>query len=111
MIKVAKLVSQEFVIGRYIDNLLTNVALINFTTNPVTGESGVKVVPYMSPIVQSFAKIITYDKIIYMEDAPQQLQASYLEMIKLILEKIKAEQEKQKDQETQNGSDGVSENN
>lgn len=87
MIKIAKLVSHEFVIGRYVDTLLTNVALITFNANTMTGEQGIKIVPYMHPVTSSLAKIIPVEKVIYMEDAPPQLQGSYLEMIKTILEK------------------------
>jgi len=88
MIKLAKLVSQEFVIGRHIDNVLTNVASVQFNTNAMTGEQGLKIIPYMAPITQSLAKILTTDKIIWMEDAPQQLQISYLEMLKVMLQKV-----------------------
>ena len=103
MIKLCKLVSNEFVIGRFIDNLLTNVAAIRFDANPHTGEQGLKIIPYMYPITQSLAKIITIDKVIYMEDAPQQMQISYLEMIKTILQKIEVSK-----LENNDGSNGVS---
>lgn len=99
MIKLAKLVSQEFVIGRHIDNVLTNVAAIQFNTNTTTGEQGLKIVPYMTPITQSLAKIIPADKIIWMEDAPQQLQISYLEMLKVMLQKIEDANKAQEAQE------------
>jgi len=98
MIKLAKLVSHEFVVGRHVDNLLTNVALVTFNSNTVSGEQGIRIVPYMHPITASLAKIIPAEKVIYMEDAPQQLQGSYLEMIKNILEKA---------QENANGQNGV----
>ena len=44
-------------------------------------------------------------KIIYMEDAPKQLQISYLEMIKTILQNS----EEQRQQEQPDGQDGISE--
>ncbi len=106
MIKLCKLVSNEFVIGRFIDTLLTNVAVVRFESNPHTGEQGLKMLPYMYPITQSLAKIITIDKVMYMEDAPQQMQISYLEMIKTILQKIEGSK-----LENDNGSNGVSETN
>jgi len=106
MIKIAKLVSQEFVICRFIDNLLTNVALIRFDSNPHTGEQGLKIIPYMYPISQSLAKIITFDKVMYMEDAPHQIQISYLEMIKTMLKKIEDSKS-----ENINGQNGISETN
>ncbi len=99
MIKIAKLVSQEFVIGRSIDNLFANVAKITFVADQNTGAQNIKLVPYMHPITNSMAKIITAEKIIYMEDAPTQLQASYLEMIKSIIEQS---------QENQNGPNAIS---
>jgi len=103
MIKLCKLVTNEFVIGRFIDNLLTNVASVRFDSNPHTGEQGIKILPYMYPITQSLAKIITFDKIIYLEDAPQQMQISYLDMIKVILQKIELQ-----NQEKNNESNGFS---
>jgi len=102
MIKLAKLVSEEFVVGRSIDNLFANVAKITFVADQNTGVQSIKLVPYMHPITNSMAKIITAEKIIYMEDAPSQLQASYLEMIKSIIEK---------GQENINGQDGISKDN
>lgn len=101
MIKLAKLVSHEFVIGRHIDNVLTNAALVLFNADATTGQPGIKIVPYMHPITTSVAKIITAEKIIYMEDAPQQLQVSYLEMIKQIIAQSQA-------QENDNGPNGIS---
>ena len=100
MIKLAKLVSQEFVIGRHVDNILTNVAALNFNTNATTGEQGLKIVPYMAPVTQSLAKLVAPEKIIWMEEAPQQLQISYLELIKSMLKQVEemnaaAEKEKQ----------------
>jgi len=105
MIKTAKLVSGEFIIGKHVDNVLTNVALVAFQSNPTTGEQKINLMPYMHPISSSLAKIITFEKIIYMEDAPKQLQISYLEMIKSIIQ----QGEEQRQEQSNEGQNAISE--
>lgn len=104
MIKIAKLISREFVIGNFVDNFLTNVALISFDSNQLTGQQNLKLIPYMFPLTTGLVKIMPIDKVICMEDAPQRLQISYLEMIKDIIKTSSGQPP-----EIINGSNGISE--
>ena len=92
MIILSKLTTGEFVVGRHVDNLLTNVALIQFNVNSMSGESGIKLVPYMHPIIPALAKIIPADKIMAMEPAPNQIQVAYLELIKTLMQNMQSQQ-------------------
>jgi len=99
IIKVAKLITSEFIIGRIIENLLTNVLLIKFNINSVTGEVTKTLVPYMSPISSTIGHIISLDKVICMESASEELILSYINILKSIIDN----QEKKSENVKQNG--------
>ncbi len=87
MIKIAKLVSGEFVIGNLLELNLTNVMLIRFSIDPKSGAITENLVPYMAPISDSLGKFISSDKVISFDDAPNNLQLKYLQYIKEIIDK------------------------
>lgn len=103
-IKIAKLISSEFIIGRMIENILTNILLIKFNVNSITGEISKSLVPYMSPITTSIGHIISLDKVITLESASEDLIGIYVNFLKSVL----TAQEKNIENDKQNG---VSENN
>jgi|GEM_PF-4346012 len=102
MIVLAKLVSQEFVVGKATDNVLTNVALVTFQQS-VTAQSSIKLVPYMHPLTADLCKIMPIDRVMCSVPAPEQLTIAYLNIIKEILENS---QEKSNDDNEQNGISG-----
>lgn len=104
MLKIAKLVSGEFVVGKYVDNYLSNIMLIHFSVNPKQGTVIKNLVPYMSPLSNSIGKLITNDKIIVVEDAPEDIQLQYLSMLQELIETIKRNQ----NGEINNGPDAIS---
>lgn len=91
MIKVAKLVTGEFVIGNMMDLNLTNVMLIRFTVDQRTGIVTKTLLPYMTPISNSLGKVITSDKIITFEDAPKEIQVLYLQSMQEIISNVKGD--------------------
>ncbi len=112
MIKVAKLVTGEFVVGNMIDFNLTNVMMIRFTIDQRSGTVTKNLIPYMSPISNSLGRLITSDKIVTFDDAPQDIQLIYLQNIQEIISNNKGERDLGKlteDRKQENiGPDGVS---
>lgn len=84
-IKIAKLVSSEFIIGRVVENILTNILLIKFNVNSITGEVTKILAPYMAPLTTSIGHIISLDKTIVIESAPEELIIQYVNFLKNIL--------------------------
>lgn len=100
-IKVAKLISSEFIIGRLVENILTNILLIKFNVNSITGDLSKTLIPYMSPLTSSIGHIISIDKVITMETASEELIGIYVNFLKSILS---AQEKRTEDAK----SDGVS---
>jgi len=106
-IKIAKLITSEFIIARLIENMLTNIVLIKFNINQLSGDITKVLVPYMSPLTTSVGHIIPIDKVITMESANDELIGLYVNFLKNILSQEQSKLEKEKNAE----SDGVSESN
>jgi len=98
MIKLAKLVSSEFIIGRLVENILTNILLIKFHINPTTGEISKVLTPYMAPLTTSIGHIISLDKIIVIESAPEELIIQYVNFLKSMISSQEKKLEESKDQ-------------
>jgi len=94
MIKLAKLVSGEFVVGTAMDNCLTNVLKIQFSSNPIDGTMSRTLLPYMHPIVNNVGKLITYDKVILVQDAPLDIQKEYLLVMQQALKSLETKEQK-----------------
>lgn len=111
MIKVAKLVTGEFVIGNMMDFNLTNVMIVRFSVDQRSGIITKNLIPYMSPLSDSVGKLITSDKIVAFDDAPQDIQLTYLQSMQEIISNIKGEGNLGKPTEPRNkenaGPDGV----
>ena len=105
MIKVAKLVSGEFVIGSMMELNLTNVMLIRFNIDQKSGIINRTLLPYMSPLSDSLGKLITSDKIMAFDIAPQELQIQYLQYMQTFLQNVKGVIDK--DGEKNIGQNGV----
>jgi hypothetical protein len=84
-IKIAKLISSEFIIGRLVENILTNILLIKFNVNSLSGELSKSLIPYMSPLTTSIGHIISLDKVITMETASEELIGIYVNFLKSVL--------------------------
>jgi len=108
-IKLAKLVSSEFIIGRLVENILTNILLIKFNINPTTGEVSKVFAPYMAPLTNSIGHVISLDKIIVIEPATDELIVQYVNFLKSILALQEKKLEESKDQNVE--SNGVSKDN
>lgn len=89
MIKLAKLVSREFIIGQMINNVFTNVYLVQFQADSTSGQVVPKLSPYMHPLDNSLGHIIPADKIITLCDCPAQLTQLYAIKIQAYIEEIK----------------------
>lgn len=86
-LKVAKLVSGEFVIGRELSNgMLVNVFKINISFDQITGQPNINIIPYMFPINSNLDYFIGLDKVICMDNADQKLQELYVQHITSILQ-------------------------
>lgn len=106
-IKIAKLVTGEFVIARLIENMLTNILLIKFNINQITGDVSKMLVPYMSPLSTSVGHIISFDKVMSIESATDDLIGAYVNFLKTLLSQEQNKEDKDKNAE----QNGVSENN
>ena len=93
MLKIAKLVSGEFVVGKFDNTSLTNVMLIRFNVNKATGQLIKELHPYMAPLTMALGRIISIEKVIVMEDAPPDIQSKYLETLQNMLIAIKRSQD------------------
>lgn len=86
-LKVAKLVSNEFIIGRELESgYLVNVFKINIAFDQVTGQPNLNIIPYMFPINANLNYFIGSDKIICMVDADEKMQQLYLQHLTSILQ-------------------------
>lgn len=106
MIKIAKLISGEFVVGNQLDMHLTNVMLVRFDIDRKTGMVNTSFIPYMAPLLNSVAKIITVDKIMASDDAPSEIQQQYFKTISSFVSNQKGESNGQDN----SGSNAVSRN-
>lgn len=102
MIKIAKLISGEFVVGNQLDTNLTNVVLIRFDIDRVSGTVSTSLIPYMAPVLNVAAKLITFDKIMVMEDAPPDIQQRYLITISQMMKPKEDTPNERKDNSRQN---------
>jgi len=92
-VKIAKLITGEFVIGRLVDNLfLTNTLLIKFTANAVSGEIKKTLHPYMIPFSNNIGHIILLDKIMTFETADEEMINMYISFLKSYIENIKKDE-------------------
>jgi len=104
MIKIAKLVTGEFVIGQDESDSLVNVMIIRFNINQTTGEISRSLIPYMYPISPTLGKIISYDKVVSSIPADEMLSNEYINSIKILIENLKKSEEAQKQQNEKIGS-------
>ena len=78
-LKVCKLISGEFVIGRITPNgLLVNIFLISFSANAVTGKVSSTLTPYMAPLNVDLSHMISADKIMCITDPIPELASQYV---------------------------------
>lgn len=85
MLKLAKLVSQEFIVGRLVGLYLMNVFVVKFT-NEWTGDSKIKLTPYFMPFDNSLNHPIHVDKIITVIDCPQQIAELYIQAVQQVIQ-------------------------
>ena len=78
MLKLAKLTTREFVIGRLSQNLLINIFIINFKTDNLSGSIGINLIPYMAPLDNSLSPVIGLDKTICLIDPSPELTQQYI---------------------------------
>ena len=97
MLKLAKLTTREFVIGRLSQNLLINVFIINFKTDNLSGSIGLNLVPYMAPLDNTLSPVISIDKTICLIEPTQELAQQYI----LAASKYIAEAKKEMEQTSQ----------
>ena len=93
MLQVAKLVSREFVIGRLNQNVLINVFIINFKADSISGQIGISLTPYMSPIDTSLSSVIGLDKTICMITPNQEITQQYIMAASKFIADVKREME------------------
>lgn len=92
-LKLAKLISGEFVIGNVIKHsILTNVFKINISFDQNTGSPNINMVPYMHPLNLDVGLVISLDKCITITDPSEQISGLYVQHI---TEHIKKTQEQE----------------
>jgi hypothetical protein len=94
MLKLAKLTTREFVIGRLSQNLLINVFIINFKTDNLSGSVGINLVPYMAPLDNTLSPVISIDKAVCVLEPSQELAQQYILAASKYIEEAKKEFEK-----------------
>lgn len=94
-LKVAKLVSGEYIIGRELNTgLLVNVFKINISFDQLTGQPTMNIIPYMFPINNNLDYFIGLDKVICMSNPGDKLQELYVKQItKFLQEQAQLENE------------------
>ena len=106
-LKVGKLVSGEFVIGRELSNgILINIFKINVTFDTSTGQPNINIVPYMFPIDNKLDYFIHPDKFICMDTAGDKMKEIYVQHITNILQTNSPEETKI-DENIQNESNPI----
>lgn len=107
MLKIAKLNTREFVLGRLSNNVLINVMLINFDRDSLSGNLGYHLVPYMSPLDLGIGTAIGMDKVVCCIDPSQAMVKKYISVMTEYLKQAEAEyqteQENQIKKENENG--------
>lgn len=93
-LKIAKLTSGEFIIGRVLESgYITNAFKININFDQNTGQPNLNIIPLMFPISNDLNFFISIDKVICMSSANEKLQELYINEVTKI---IQAQQEEQK---------------
>lgn len=92
-LKVAKLISGEFIIGQVHHGYIMNVMLVHFMADNKTGQIKRTVIPYMTPITDTVGLIVGFDKIIAVVDAPEDLITTYAAFMSQVLAQQKATSE------------------
>lgn len=91
-LKLCKLVTNEFIIGRIIENHIINCLLVTFTANPTTGKLVIKLIPYMSPLDNGLNHIIDFNKIISMTEPSIELIQNYVSVLTTFISDNKKEE-------------------
>lgn len=113
-LKVAKLVSGEFIIGRIYDQYLINIFLISFNVDQRSGVVSTSLIPYMAPFDNGLKFMMPFEKIMAISDAPSNLINQYITSATSLINSQKEGENKDgtsgsdRTTETTNGSDGIS---
>lgn len=103
-LRVCKLISGEFVIGRLVGMNLINFFTIIFNVNKLNGQLTNTLSPYMAPIEYSLSHVIDISKIMAITTPTVELVQLY---VTTVTEYIQAQQQHQLN-EKKDGSDTIS---
>lgn len=80
-LKIAKLTSGEFIIGRIVNCIFTNVFKLNTSFDQITGVPNVTLLPLMWPLSNNVNLIISMDKCICIDDPNDKVSQLYIDTI------------------------------
>ena len=115
-LKIAKLVSGEFIVGRVYQQYLINIFLVSFNIDQKTGIFSTKLIPYMAPFDNTLNIMMPFDKIMGLVDAPQELITQYITVAANIIATQKESEQNNENtgnnrtESSSDGSNGISGN-